>query len=211
MSYLSSISPLESSDNLGGLKYIRVIRAADVATDPESFEGVATSEIVFQAGRDWIDWAATYLTSSFSSRGEDSPEGMADVKELPFIIARHSKSISMMLRKAEKDEFIVLFEDFNGVRWIFGTKAKPVRFAFDQETGVGRDRNQYVCRFYSDSPGNLLLYPAELGAGETDFSSCPPIIIRRGASDGPILAVAPAGSTVVINSPYSFGYYIIAS
>lgn len=210
MSYLTPISPLDS-DNLSGLKYIRVVRSEDVAEFPESYEGIAQEEIVFDAGRDWINWAATYTTSSFSSRGEDSQEGMAGIKELPFVIPRHTGEITRMLTKAERDTFVVLFEDFNGVRWIFGSVEKPVRFSFDIQTGNGRDRNQYACRFYSDSPGNLLLYPQTLGEGETDFSACPSVIIRRGASDGPILAVAPAGATVVITSPYSIGYYIASS
>ena len=210
MSYLVPISPI-SADNLSGLKYIRLVRSADVASFPEGYEGIAQSEIVFNAGRDWIEWMATYTTSSFSTRGEDSQEGMASVKELPFVIPRHSGEISRMLNKAERDTFIVLFEDFNGVRWLFGSPEKPVRFAFDLQTGNGRDRNQYACRFYSDSPGNLLLYPQTFGEGDTDFSSCPSVVIRRGASDGPILAVVPAGATLVITSPYSLGYYIATS
>lgn len=211
MSYLAAIPPLENSDNLSGLKSISVARAIDVATYPESYEGIAQEEVVFESGKDWTRWAATYTTAGFSSRSEDSAEGVSASRELPFIIPRHSAAITTMLRKAERDDLIVLFEDFNGQRYLFGSKAQPVRFAFDQETGSGRERNQYSCRFYSDSPGNYLIYPLTFGDGETDFSSCPPVTVRLGASDGPILAIAPAGSTLVILSPYSLGYQILTA
>lgn len=210
MAYLLPIAHLDG-ENLAGLKYLRVIRSEDVSAYPEIYEGIAQEEISFVSGRDWVTWAATYTTASFSQRGEDSQEGMAGVKELPFVIAKHSGEVTRMLTKAERDTFIVLFEDFNGVRWLFGSKEKPVRFAFDLQTGAGPDRNQYACRFYSDSPGNLVFYPQTFGEGDTDFSSCPSVIVRRGASDGPILAIAPAGSTLVITSPYSIGYYIASS
>ncbi len=210
MSYLVPISSLDT-ENLSGLQSLLVIRSEDVATYPEAFEGVAQEEITFESGRDWLRWFATYSTSAFSTRAEDSMEGMNAAKELPFVIARHSAAITQMLRKAEKDTFIVLFTDFNGQRYLFGSKEKPVRFTFDMNTGTGSDRNQYTCRFYSDSHDNLLIYPASFGDGDTDFSSCPAVIIRLGSSEGPVLAIAPAGSTVVINSPYSIGYQIIAS
>jgi hypothetical protein len=210
MSYLIPIQPL-SSDNLSGLKYIRIIRSADVSEFPEIYEGIAQEQIAFVAGRSWVEWVATYTTSSFSSRSEDSQEGMASVKELPFVIPQHSGEITRMMAKAERDTFVILFEDFNGVRWLFGSKEKPVRFAFDIQSGNGRDRNQYACRFYSDSPGNLAIYPHTLGEGETDFSSCPSVVIRRGATTGPIIGIVPAGGTMVITSPYSFGYFIATS
>ncbi|WP_373399687.1 hypothetical protein V8V91_08520 [Algoriphagus halophilus] len=210
MSYLVPIQALDS-DNLSGLKYIWVIKASDVDQYPENFEGIAQEEIVFVSGRDWISWVATYSTSGLTSRSQDSIEGVSSGQELPFIIPRVTEANTVMLRKAEKDEFVVLAEDFNGIRYLFGSKEKPVRFAFDLNTGSGRDRNQYNCRFYSESPDSILIYPHTLGDGETDFSGCPSVIIRRGDSEGPILAVAPAGSTVVITSPYSFGYQIIAS
>lgn len=210
MSYLLPISEL-SQDNLGGVSRILVSRAADIATYPEGYEGIAQVEVVFQAGRDWLAWVATYTTAGFFRRSEDSPEGVSGGKELNFIIPRHEQEITRMLRKAERDEFVILFEDYNGQRYLFGSKDKPVRFAFDQNTGSGRDRNQYTCKFYSDSPGNVLIYPLVFGEGDTDFSSAPPVVIRRGSSEGPVLAIAQAGSTVVIVSPYSFGYQIIAS
>lgn len=210
MSYLLPIQPL-STDNLSGLKYIRVIRSQDVDQYPDLFEGVAQSEISFLPGRNWVDWVATYTTSSFSSRAEDSMEGMAGIKELPFVIPHIAGQITQMMAKAERDTFVVLFEDFNGMRWLFGSKEKPVRFSYDLQTGNGQDRNQYACRFYSDSPGNLAIYPHTLEEGDTSFFSCPSVVIRRGSTDGPIIAIVPAGGTLVINSPYSFGYFIATS
>lgn len=208
MSYLTPIDFLSNSDNLSGLKPLKLARAVDVATFPESYEFIAQEELVFESGKDWINWAATYRTSGFTTRAQDSEEGMNSTQELPFVIARHSADRTVMFKKAEKDEFIVLFEDMNGQRYLFGTKEKPVRFRFDMMTGSGGDRNQYSCAFYSDSPGNFLIYPQTFGEGETDFSSCPPVVVRRGATDGPVLAVAPAGSTLVIVSPFSLGYQI---
>jgi len=210
MAYLIPIPALEQ-DNLGGVRRILVSRAEDVSEYPEGYEGIAQSELVFVEGRDWISWAATYSTAGFFRRSEDTQEGVSGGKELSFVIPRHDQEFTRMLRKAERDEFVVLFEDFNGQRYLFGSKDKPVRFSFDQQTGSGRDRNQYACRFYSDSPGNNLIYPLAFGEGETDFSSCPAVVIRRGSSEGPVLAIAAAGSTVVIVSPYSYGYQLIVS
>jgi len=210
MSYLNPILSLDS-DNLSGLQSLQVIRSADVDAYPDAFEAIAQEEITFQPGREWVRWVATYSTIGFSTRAEDSQEGMNSAKELPFVIPRHSQAITQMLLKAEKDTFIVLFTDFNGQRYLFGSKEKPVRFAFDMNTGTGSDRNQYSCRFYSDSYDNLLIYPPTFGDGSAAVDACPSVIIRSGSADGPILAIVPAGATMVINSPYSFGYQIINS
>jgi hypothetical protein len=210
LSYLTAINSLDT-ENLSGLQSLLVIRSQDVTTFPDIFEGIAQSEPVFVPGRDWLKWVATYSTSGFSTRPEDSMEGISANQALDFIIPRHTSGITSMLRKAENDTFILLFTDFNGQRYLFGSPEKPVRFSFDMQTGSGSDRNQYACRFYSDSSGNLAIYPPSFGTGDTDFSACPSVIIRRGSSEGPILAIAPAGSTLVISSPYSFGYQIIAS
>lgn len=211
MSYLLSIPPLENQDNLSGIRSIRVTRSEDVDVFPEDYEGIAQAELVFKPGKDWVLWASTYRTSQFMARGEDSLEGIARAQELPFVIPRHSEAYTTMLRKAERDQFIVLLEDHNGQRYLFGTKTKPVRFIFDLMSGNGTDRNQYACRFYSDAPSNLLIYPLVFGDGAIDFGSCPPVIVRRGDLEGPVLGIAPAGSTVVILSPYSFAFQLISS
>lgn len=208
MSYLTNISYFESADNVSGLKPIKLVRADDIETYPDSYEYIAQSEIVFKAGKDWTAWVASYRTSGFTTRATDTEEGMNAAQELNFIVPRHSQEKTTMFKKAESDSFVLLFEDQNGQRYLFGSKEKPVRFAFDMQTGSGGDRNQYACRFYSDSPGNFLIYPLTFGEGETDFSACPPVTVRRGSTTGPVLAVAPAGSTLVILSPYSLGYQI---
>src|SRR5690606_18831901 len=140
--------PLENSDNLSGVRSIRGTRAGDVDVFPEDYEGIVQAEITFHPGKDWTSWASTYRSSRFSGRSEDSLEGVAHSQELPFIIPRHSTAITTMLRKAQRDQFIVLLEDHNGQRYLFGTKSKPVRFMFDLQTGSGQDLNQYACKFY---------------------------------------------------------------
>jgi hypothetical protein len=205
MSYLNSIPYLET-ENLSGLTLISLIRVPDVLQFPDSYNGIATSAIIFKEGKGWSAWAATYRTSSFSRRAQDTQEGVLTNQELPFIIPRYTPAITSMLRLAERDEFIILFKDANGQEYLWGNPQKPVRFLFDQSTGSGSGRNQYECKFYSESSENILAYPVTFGTVPADPNACRPVVIRRGSSTGPVLAVAAAGSTVIITSPYSFGY-----
>lgn len=208
MSYLRNIAPLED-ENLPGLIKISVAKASDIATYPDSIEGIAIAEVTFKEGKDWTVWSATYNTANFLNRSNDSDQGIIRAQELPFVLPK-SSSLEAMLNKAERDEFVVLVEDKNGFRELFGSISKPVRFAFDKETGSSSGRNQYDCRFFSEAIGNKLIYPYEFGTA-ANFGNAQPVVIRRGSADGPVLAVAPAGSTVIITSPYSFGFQIAAS
>lgn len=211
MSYLSHIPPLSEKDNMPGLSPIQLARVADIQDYPDAYDGIATAAITFLPGRGWIEWAATYNTSRFQVRSQDSQEGIIKDQKLPLVIPRHSSAITSMLTKAERDEFIVKVKDRNGQEYIWGSPQKPVRFIFDQNTGSGNDRNQYDCTFYAEAADNLLIYPTTFSGEPIDPSEAQPVVIRRGAVDGPVLAIAPAGSTVVISSPYSFGYELIVS
>lgn len=208
MSYLLPISAHEG-DNLSGILTISIARKSDILTFPESYEGIAISEVVFREGASWTVWHATYRTASFSARSSDSMEGMIKDQQLPFIIPRHGVR-ETMLHVAERDEFIVLVEDSNMFRYLFGTPDKPVRFSYDKNTGSGSQRNQYDCIFYSEAVDNTLIYPHSFDAPGTP-SEGNPVVIRRGSPTGPVLAVAAPGTTVVITSPYSFGYELISS
>ena len=210
MSYLNSIPSLEG-ENMPGLTLISLVRVPDILSFPDSYNGIATSALTFQEGKGWAVWAATYRTSSFSRRAQDTQEGVLTNQELPFIIPRHTPAITSMLRLAERDEFIVLFKDANGQEYLWGNPQKPVRFLFNQTTGSGSGRNEYDCRLYSESSENILAYPVTFGSTPVDPSACKPVVIRRGSADGPVLAVVDAGSTVIITSPYSFGYQLAVS
>ena len=209
MSYLQPISFLED-ENLAGLTVLEVVRAAEVVRYPESFDGIATSPITFVEGRGFVRWEATYQSSQFSVKSEDSKEGIIKNQRLPFIIPRNNPLITAILMKAERDELIIKLRDANGQEYLWGSPQKPIKFLFNQETGSGRDRNQYACEFYSEASDNLMIYPATFSE-EALPSDCPLVVVRRGTADGPVLAVVPAGSTVVIVSPYSFGYQLIVS
>lgn len=208
MSYLLPIPP-HTGDNLSGVLKISVARKVDILTYPEAYDGVAISELVFKEGKSWTLWHATYRTASFSSRSSDSMEGIIRDQQLPFIIPRHSVR-ETMLHVAERDEFVVLVEDANMFRYLFGSLQKPVRFSYDKNTGSGSQRNQYDCLFYSEAVDNTLIYPHTFDTPGTPEEGNP-VIIRRGSPTGPVLAVASPGSTVVITSPYSFGFELLSS
>lgn len=208
MSYLRSVDDF-TDENFPGILNISVVKVSDVLTYPDQIDGIAIEQLVFKPGKDFVRWRATHNTAVFNSQGRDSRAGIIRNQELPFILPKTSL-LDTMLTKAERDEFIVLVEDKNGFRELFGSIDKPVRFRYDRTSGSSSGRNQYSCTFYSEATGNKLIYPATFSI-ETDFTLAPPVIIRRGSIDGPVLAVASAGSTVVITSPYSFGYQLITA
>src|SRR5690606_33988895 len=137
-------------------------------------------------------------------------EGVGKNQSLPFIIPRHSTAITGMLQKAERDEFIIKVKDHNGPEYIWGSIQEPVRYLFDQTTGSGSNRNQYDCSYYSEASDNLMVYPAIFSPTPAG-TGCQPVVIRRGSDNGPVLAIANAGNTVIITSPYSFGFQLSIS
>lgn len=208
MSYLSSIDAF-ANENFPGLLPILVARKVDIESYPLQREGVAISPLVFKPGKDFVEWVSSYDSSSFASRSQRSQEGTSRNQEVPFVLPKNSLT-EVMLNKAERDDFIVLLQDRNGFRYLFGSIDKPVSFSYDKNSGSTGSRNQYDCLFFSETYNNVLIYPHVFGV-ETDFSQSPPVIVRRGSAEGPVLVVAPAGSTVVITSPYSFGFQLIQS
>lgn len=208
MSYLFSIPPLDN-ENLSGLLKISIARVVDIASYPDVYDGIAVQELTFNAGKEWTVWNATYQSASFEARSTDSQEGIFKNQRLPFIIPRHSVN-EVMLTKAERDEFVIMVEDFNKFKYLFGSPSKPVRFQYDKNTGAQAQRNQYDCLFFSEASDNVIIYPHTFGT-QPPISDAPPVVVRRGSISGPVLAVAPAGSTVVITSPYSFGYFLETS
>ena len=208
MTYLSHISPLDD-ENLSGLIKISIARVTDIDVFPDVYDGIAVQELTFNEGRTWVTWHATYQSASYTSQSSDSMEGVIKDMRLPFMIPRH-RAMEVMLSKAERDEFVVMVEDANGYRYLFGTPDKPVRFSYDKNSGSGTDRNRYDCLFFAEAVNNVVIYPHTFGQ-EIVFTDAPPVVIRRGSVSGPVMAVAPAGATVVIQSPYSFGYNLIVA
>jgi hypothetical protein len=205
MSYLQEIPKLNFSENTGGLFTIQVARISDIENIPEIKDGIIAGEITFKPGKGFFNWSATYNSARFISENKGSQEGNYKEFELPFIIPGDRPEFYNMLMKAEMDAFVILYKDGNGRMKICGNKEEPVYFQFSVKTGGGvRELNGYECRFF----GNKTAFYTGL-APAPDSSVQAPVIIRKGSSSGPIVAVLEPGQEFIITSGFSFGFRII--
>ncbi len=206
MSYLRSIARLSNTDNLGGVLTISIARTADVVSIPAPIDGVYYEAPVFLAGRGFINWMATSQSAGYSARSRESQEGPYKNGTLPFTIPKGNAGVLQMLKKAELDEFIIMFRDGNGKLTLWGNKEAPVNFKFDYATGrQTRNLNAFDCEFYTEAVDNLFFYEADFGT--VPGNGVVPALVKNYA--GAVVAVLYPGEILQINSPYLFEAYIL--
>lgn len=206
MTYLNPIARLSGADNSGGIVDIKVARIADILTMPVAKQGIYFEEVAFITGSGWITWLVTQGTAGFTGRSKESMEGPYKDGNLSFSIPKDKPEVFEMLKKAEQDEFIVMFRDANNRRKIFGTPEAPVNFKFDHATGRRTSNmNAYDCDFYTEGVDNIAFYNEDLGV--TPGTGALPALVTNYRND--IVAVLYPGDQLKIDSPYLWEAYIL--
>jgi hypothetical protein len=199
VSYLQNIQSL-TTDNLGGLITVKVIRKADVLSIPDPVRGVVYGNITFKPGvTGFVTWAATLETPSLESRGSKTREGERKDNRLRVQIPKDKPELRYMLEQATKDEFILLFTDGSGQQKLAGLLHTPFRFTFDHNTGSRfADGNFYTGLFYFEGPDNTYFYNGTAGLPPTGPASSVVYF-----NDAPI-AILTAGQELRLYSDFGF-------
>jgi hypothetical protein len=205
MSYLQNISSL-SSDNLGGIIDIRIVRKADVASIPAPINGAIYGDIVLKAGKSFVQWRVTLQSPKITSASKTSREGTSRTNSLGFIVPKDRREIHQMFDQASEDEFIVLYRYTNSSWKIFGLLDSPVQFEYDHDSGGNiADRNQYEGRFYYEGPDNRFFYNAEIPAPAT--GAAPAVVIVNGV----VVASLLPGETISFDTDFDFDFQIVGT
>ena len=206
MAYLQNLNRLSGADNLGGILFLKIARAADIASIPDPVAGVVYGDIEFKPGKGFVTWEVTPDTSSADSRSRRAREGASKTNRIPFFIPKDRASIRAMLEQAEQDELIVVYTDANGKQKIFGQLDTPVQFEFDHSSGKrGDDLNHYDCNFFYEGPDNMYEYN---GAVPTPPAGSAPAIVTV---NGTVVASLQPGDTLNFDTDFDFDFQIVGT
>lgn len=202
MSYLKAINALSAEDNVGGILALQVVRKADVLSIPDPVNGVIYGDITFAPGKSWTQWNVTFESARIRRETRNSPEGPYSFNELPFSIPKDNEELRDMLSQAEEDEFIILFRYPDQATKIFGLLDRPVRFAFDHDSGGAlEDGNKFSCRYFYEGPDNIFFYDGSVAAPEPGAA---PALVRF---NGAVIAALAPGESLNITSEFGFSNF----
>jgi hypothetical protein len=140
------IQQLES-ENVSGCLRLRLVNVKDITFFPRMIAGVLNGQITFAPGKDWIEWKPIENTFYYEGRTSENMEGVIRSNNIKFTLPAMAVN-EYMLDQLSLANVIVLITDSNLRHWVFGTPQRPMKFRYDNGSGVhGSGRAEYACFF----------------------------------------------------------------
>lgn len=206
-------------DNLGGLQAIWYTPAASILGFP-SRGPLAIEQLALRPGCFWYQLVSVRdsvkLTDSPKAMGR---HGQAHVHKLVGALARHTPGLAAGLETMEGGRFVALVRDQNGAVQLVGSPECPLQWQDTFSSGSETQRNGYDwvlqgealrrCRPYRGSwqvssrglDEGVVLQPPGPGTGAEGS-------VELRTAGGRLLAVVPAGRSIVLNSGFKLGWRI---
>ncbi|MDJ0367301.1 hypothetical protein QMK33_19305 [Hymenobacter sp. H14-R3] len=205
----------EPDDNLGGVEALWYARAADLLYfDPLSDLPIAQLELV--PGAFWYQLVSTRGTVRYKQTPKAlGRHGDSHTQKVVGTLARHTAELARGLEALERQQLVVLYRDYNGQVQLLGTPEQPLAWSDAYDSGDQAARNNYDWTLSGETPrrarpylGTWLVSGVGLvGSIELGGGSGGSIEIRD--ARGNLLAIVPAGRTVVLRSGFRVAYSII--
>lgn len=133
-------------DNIGSLSAIRLVRVSDIVSFVVQLGGVQLEYSAFEG------MYATTDTARFREAGKLTNDGAQNNAQITWVTPKDRPELRNYLNDNAEEEYIVLYTDGNGERWVMGTDEEPAQKAETQTTGRGTtQRNQYDVKFVAQT------------------------------------------------------------
>jgi len=199
-------------DNVGGIEAAWYALASDLVSFPVGGE-LPIDQLTLRPGASWYQLVSTRGTVRYKQTPKDlGRHGTSYAQKLTGTLARHSAELAQGLEALEGQALVLLYRDHNGQVQLVGTPAQPLAWtdAYDAGEISAGQRNNYDWTLLGETPRRARPYLGtwqvssgglQLGAGTGGT-----IVLRT--TGGRVLAVVPAGKTIILTSGFQAGYQI---
>jgi len=204
-------------DNVGGVEALWYADVADVLLAPDPDEAALVNSVQLVPGATWYQLVATRTTLGFTQTGKNDRHGDYWQPQLKGALAKGSAALAQGLEALDGRRFLVLYRDLNGLVWLVGSPDEPLKFADKYDAGTATARNNYDFTFSGETTrrarpylgswtvsGRGLESGLQLGTGGAATGT-----VELRTAGGRLLALVPAGKTVVLKSDFKLKYDIV--
>jgi hypothetical protein len=202
-------------DNTGGVEALWYADVADVLTAPDPDEALITESVQLRPNASWYQLVAVRTTLGFTQPGKDDRHGPYWQPALKGALAKATPALAQGLEALDGRRLLVLYRDMNGLVWLVGTPDEPLTFSDKYDAGTTTARNNYDFTFSGETTrrarpyqgtwqvsGQGLQSGVQLGTGASGS-------VELRTAGGRLLAIVPAGKSVVLKSGIKVGYAIV--
>jgi hypothetical protein len=203
------------ADNTGGVEALWYVDVADVLSAPDPDVALITESVVLHPDCHWYQLVATRTTLGFTQAGKQDRHGPYWQPLLKGVLAKATAELAQGLEALDDRRVLVIYRDNNGLVWLVGTPDEPLKFSDKYDAGTTTARNNYDFTFSGETTRRARPYQGlwqvsglglesgvQLGAGASGT-------VELRTAGGQLLAIVPAGKTVVLKSGFKLGYAIV--
>jgi hypothetical protein len=123
----------ESTDNLGSVKKIEVVKAADITAFPAAGETEATAaQITLKSGVTWTDIYFTPESAEIKEEGQEDDGGSTDKVSVTARVPYINNVVDPQLKEMSKYPLVLRITDANNTLRIFGRQLNPLRLSYSR-------------------------------------------------------------------------------
>jgi hypothetical protein len=202
-------------DNVGGIEALWYVDVADVLSVPDPDVPLISTNVVLRPGATWYQLVATRTTLGFTQASKEDRHGPYFQPQVKGVLAKATEALAAGLEALDSRRFLLLYRDQNGTTWLVGAPDEPLSFADKYDVGTATSRNNYDFTFSGETTRRARPYAGTwvvsghglesglnmgVGAGGT---------VELRTAGGRLLAVVPAGKSVVLKSDFRLNYQIV--
>ncbi len=201
-------------DNTGGVEALWYVDVADVLSVPDPDMALIATDVVLRPGAYWYQLVATRTTLGFTQASKKDRHGDYFQPSLKGVLAKASIELAEGLEALDGRRFLLIYRDHNGAVWLVGAPDEPLAFSDKYDAGTATARNNYDFTFSGETTRRARPYAGTWNVSGLGLQTGLVLSGAGGAvtlrtAGGRVLAVVPAGKTVVLSSAFNLSYYII--
>ena len=203
------------ADNTGGVEALWYVDKADVLSVPDPDTALITESVVLRPGAYWYQLVATRTTLGFTQPGKTDRHGTFWQPSVKGVLAKATAELAQGLEALDDRRLLVIYRDNNGLVWLVGNLDEPLKFSEKYDAGTVTARNNYDFVFSGETTRRARPYQGtwevsgiglesgvQLGAGDGGT-------VELRTASGRLLAIVPAGKSIVLKSGIKLGYAIV--
>jgi hypothetical protein len=204
-------------DNLGGIDALWYARVTDLL-DYDPLGDLPITQLTLRPGAFWYQLVSTRGTVRYKQTPKDlGRHGQSYTQKITGTVSRHSAELAQGLEALEGQELVVLYRDHNGQVQLVGAPEQPLAWSDSYDAGEvsASQRNNYDWTLASETPrrarpylGTWQVSAVGLGTGLTLGGGAGGSVQVRDLA-GNLMAIVPAGKTLVLRSPFRVAFSII--
>jgi hypothetical protein len=202
-------------DNLGGIEALWYALASDLVSFPDRGE-LIIDQLTLQPGATWYQLVSTRGTVRYKQTEKDlGRHGTSYTQKLTGALPRHSAGLAQGLEALAGQPLVILYRDLNGEVQLVGTPEQPLAYTDVYDSGDQSQRNNYDWTLAGETPRRARPYLGTWEVSGVGLQSSVQLGTGVGGSvvlrtaGGRILAIVPAGKSIVLKSGFKLGYQIV--